>query len=86
MEKYTYSNIQPEQTTRPSLERSYESVKHFLRYWYADRMDDDYILERMQCSGYHYLVGFDPLLPVEDAYNIVMAAVDEIFPEKEETV
>ena len=49
-------------------------------------MDEDYILERMQCSGYHYLVGFDPLLAVKDACNIVVAVVDEIFLGKEETV
>lgn len=86
MEKYTHSIIQPVRTDRPTLEESQKALTNFLRYWYAGMMKEDFIQERMQCSGYHYLVGYDPLLPMEDAYKLVMAAVNEIFPEKDETV
>lgn len=86
MEKYTYSNIQPVRTDRPSMEESQKALTNFLRFWYSDgRMKEDFI-PGMECSGYRYLVGFDPLMPIEDAYSIVMAAIAEIFPEKEETV
>ena len=86
MEKYTNNIIQPVRTYRPTQEESIKALTNFLRYWYDGCMNENFIQERMICSGYHYLLGYDPLLTLEEAYSIVMAALNDIFPKKEETV